>query len=553
MAVSLHGLRWKIAAAAVFTRTARRVGRAPIAARLISATANRLEPADQEVTGSYRGIAAGLLRRTLPAEETEEGIVYDSVAGLVRGTPEPPSDAAELSARAERSPSAGNLLAAASAHRRPYVSDLAAAAEYYERAVRANPKDLRAVEGVLTIGSRTHFDWPRIWNVVQLLIPRRGRLRRGTELWQAIGGIFEQTPRDDAVDRALSQLQEHQHRLPLLHQLLLEAIAARLHFLGQFSAGTRLREAMAHNRVRELVGIPLESGIWLKHLLGAYAYLEEDHRLEATALEPPVDLTDARTRIQAEKLAADAALMAGDAEPLRTHAIERRAQVQLPGDDLMSGLVTGRRVAVVGPAGGDGLGELIESYDVVVRTRHTPAGEKEHAGSRTDIAYYAGRDLLRDYQEVSETAESGTIQLAVTRPFFVEAPLLEQWPEWLRAARFEHGLYFRGAAQGVQRIIYDLLQFHPAEIAVFNADFYAGQSLAAEGYRASYSAFGPNNQTNDVVAMHDVAYEFRWTRQLSRSGLITAHGTAAEVLGLSVEQYLRRLEAGPLGQGAVQR
>ncbi|RJN32992.1 hypothetical protein [Nesterenkonia natronophila] len=553
MAVSLHGLRWKIAAAALFTRTARRLGRIPASAWLIRNTAARLQPRDQEATGTYRGIAADLLTRTLPADEQADGITYDPVAGLVPGTPVERPRPIDLAARAINSPSAGNHLAAAAAHRKPYVSDLSAAVNHYEQAFAVNPKDLRAVEGALTIGARTHYDWPRIWNVVQVLTPRRGPLRAGTGFWDELSRIFAQAPGPHAVQCAKTMLEDHRGELPSLHQLLLEAIAARMQFLGEFAVGFQVREAAARNRVKELAGIPLESGIWLKHLLGAYAYLEDHQWLRATAKTPPVDRSDPRTRLHAQKLHADAALIMGDAAPLQGHTLDRRHTMRLPGEEGMSELVEGKRIAVVGPSSGDGLGELIESFDVVVRTRHAPAGTYEHAGGRTDIAYYAGRDLLRDFAEISAAAESGTFQRAVTRPFFVEAPSLQKWPQWLRPARFEQGLYFRGAPMGLQRIVYDLLQFQPAELAVFNADLYAGETFAASGYRASYSAFGPHNQTNDVVIMHDLAYEFRWTARLHQAGLITAHGTTAEVLSLSENDYLSRLESGPLGVGSKAR
>ncbi|TLP75561.1 hypothetical protein [Nesterenkonia sphaerica] len=547
MAVSLHGLRWKIAAAALLTRTARRLGRIPASAWMIRTAAARLQPRDQEATGTYRGIAADLLSRTLPADDDAAGIHYDSVAGLVPGPPAERLRPIDLAARAESSPTAGNHLAAAAAHRKPYVSDLTAAVNHYEQAFALNPKDLRAVEGALTTGARTHFDWPRIWTVVQVLLPRRGPVRAGTRFWDVLSALFTQTPDPDMLPRAKALLKEHREDLPELHQLLLEAIAARLQYLGEFFAGFEVREAAARNRIRELAGIPLESGIWLKHLLGAYAYLDEDQQLRATAEKPPVDTSDPRTLLQAQKLQADVALLRGEVAPLQSHAQQRRDAMRLPGEEGMSEVVEGKRVAVVGPVSGDGLGELIESYDVVVRTRHAAAGGDAEAGRRTDIAYYAGRDLLRDFLEVSAAAESGVFQRAVTRPFFIEAPSLQEWPQWLRPARFEHGLYFRGAPMGLQRILYDLLQFQPAELAVFNADLYAGKAFAASGYRTSYATFGPQNQTNDVVIMHDLAYEFRWTARMHQAGLITAHGTTAEVLSLSEEDYLRRLESGPLG------
>lgn len=66
MAVSLHGLRYKIAAAAAVKASVHGAVRVPGAASLVSGLAERLTPPGQEVTGSYRGLAAGLLRQALP-------------------------------------------------------------------------------------------------------------------------------------------------------------------------------------------------------------------------------------------------------------------------------------------------------------------------------------------------------------------------------------------------------------------------------------------------------------------------------------------------------
>ncbi|WP_150463033.1 glycosyltransferase family 29 protein [Nesterenkonia ebinurensis] len=550
MAVSLHGLRFKIAAAAVVKASVYGAVRVPGAASLVESLAERMAPAGQESTGSYRGLASGLLRQALPQNPGAE-LVYDPLSGLVPGATEPAADVQELAHRAEQDPTAANLIAAAAAYRKPYVDDQQTAADLYELAFSENPRDLRAAEGVLTCGSRSHYDWPRIWSALSELKPRRGPFKAGSGFWRAFDAVFTAAPSAEEIRAAVAQVQYQEHRLPRLHQLLLETLAARMQYLGRFAAGTLLRTAMAANRVHELSGIPLESATWHKHLLGAYAYSGDDAALLNTVRKPAVVARTASVQRQLQKLAADAALWIGDAGPLREHAWVRQAEIPAPGEEQMHQLVSGKRIAVVGPAAGDGLGDLIDSYDTVVRTRHTPAGSPADVGTRTDIAYYAGRDLLRDYDQIAATADSGAFQLAVTRPFFVQAPSLqEQWPAWLRPARFEYGLYFRGAPQGLQRIIYDLLQFQPAEIAVFNADFYAGQELAALGYRDSYTAFGPYNQTNDVVAMHDLAYEFHWAQRMLGAGLITAHGAAAEVLALSQTAYLQRLEAGPLGTGS---
>ncbi|WP_022872416.1 hypothetical protein [Nesterenkonia alba] len=557
MAVSLHGLRGKIAAAAVVKGVACRLARVPGAARVLEAVAERVEPEDvttgeADPTSTYRGILAGLLKDALGEDETEPGeaIVYDPVAGLVPATePESAPQVDSLKARAEEDPTSGNLIAVAAAARKPYIGDLDTAAEYYERAFETNPKDLRAIEGILTCGARTHYDWQRIWEAAATLKPTRGLLKTGSRFWDPINELFQPDPPAEAIRRSLPLLDQYQDKVAGLNQLLIETIAARLMFLGEFRPAVALRRLTAQNRVRELRHIPLESPLWLKHLLGAYAYLGETEKLTKTAARPFVDTPDAVTRWAVEKLAADAALFSGDPEPLRQHAAERAATTPLTAEDTFAELINGARVAVVGPAPTkEELGAFIDDHDVVIRTRFTPEFTATHAaraGSRTDIAYYAGHDLPGLYDDVGRATETGQLRLAVARPLY--RPVVENPPDWLRFARFEFGLYHRGAPLGIQRILYDLLQFRPAEINLMHADFYAGSAAFASGYRQAATGFGPRQAINDLVMMHDLRYEFTITQQLVTAGLVTAHGTAAEVLSLEEETYLTRLENGPLG------
>lgn len=559
MAVNLHNLRGKIAAAALVKGAAWNLSRLPGGRRAITATANRLHPQDAgEVTGSYRGLLAQLLRDVLPDDGAE--VTYDPIAGLVPGTVTPAADlsaledsALENSARTH--PGAGSLIALAAAYRKPYVGRYEDALHTYERAFAHNPADLRSVEGIINCGARTTFDWPRIWTAVETLLPARGAFATETAR-QILAGLFSAHPDQRQLAQAIELIteqdsQQQDSQLQDQHQLLLEALSVRLQFLGQFAVGARVREHMARNRISELRGIPLESPLWLKHLLGAHVLLGQYQQAQRRAAAPRLTSRDPKTRVQLAKLRADVALVTGDPEPLQEHILQRAQQMPLPGEQRMRELVAGRRVAVVGPADtGDKLGDLIDSYDLVVRTRYQPEFVAQHRavmGTRTDIAYYSGRDLHAMLHEVNSAAEAGALQMVVARPF--SAPLIAERPSWLRFARTEFGLYFRGAPLATQRILYDLLQFAPAEIALFNVDFFTGSTPYAADYRDRSSSFGPYSPMNDVVMVHDLLTEFRHTKAFQRTGLITAHGAAGQVLALTDEQYLQLLEAqSPLPQ-----
>ncbi|WP_258934934.1 hypothetical protein [Nesterenkonia pannonica] len=117
----------------------------------------------------------------------------------------------------------------------------------------------------------------------------------------------------------------------------------------------------------------------------------------------------------------------------------------------MHQLIHGKRVAVVGPAAAsDALGAAIEDYDIVVRTQYKPQtlrGRAGKVGERTDIAYFQTKDLTADWDQLADTIPTSGVKLAVARPLMHTVLSAEgrQAPDWLRFARFEYGLYFRGA------------------------------------------------------------------------------------------------------------
>ncbi|WP_258934930.1 hypothetical protein [Nesterenkonia pannonica] len=94
-------------------------------------------------------------------------------------------------------------------------------------------------------------------------------------------------------------------------------------------------------------------------------------------------------------------------------------------------------------------------------------------------------------------------------------------------------------------MVYDLAQFEPAEIAVFNTDLYTGTDAFAVGYREDKdTVFGPGSAMNDLIVNHDLRFDFTFLQRLQQAYLLTAHGRTAEVLSLTPDQYVRALETG---------
>ncbi|GAA3284987.1 hypothetical protein [Nesterenkonia halobia] len=532
------------------------------------------------------GALAASLRRSAAG-----GLVRDSVAGLVEGPVAEEEAARRALARAvelagddaeirfelgcltfdqgrtedgldhlqgavARRPDARWLIEYAHRARRPHVLQLDRALDAYEQALDRAPHSNVALRGVISAGARAGQDWPRLWAAAMRY---EASLRRGLARRQALAAELEPlvTAAHLDAERAetiMALLSHAETRGTRLRWATTSLIVLRLQFAGRLRDGFALRRRLAE---RTLDWLGRSSGGHAGHrqkvLAALLALGREQEALEL--IDPlPWEPDSRRGRRQLEKLRADAQLAAGEPGPYLEYSSQVRSEVPLPGEERMAALVAGRRVAVVGPAQTDDqLGELIDSYDVVVRTRFQAGFVAENAarlGSRTDITYYAGRDQELLAAEGAAAAEAGDLALVVARPLSMDAArglLGGELPEWLRVARHDFSLCYHGALLGVPRIVYDVLQFDPAEIALFHADFYAGSQAYSAGYwEEQHIGFGPYSKMNDVIASHDLAGDFRFMQAVAATGRLTAHGASAEVMALDLDDYLERVEAAPL-------
>ncbi|WP_044495910.1 tetratricopeptide repeat protein [Nesterenkonia massiliensis] len=449
---------------------------------------------------------------------------------------------------------------AAKRFRKPHVLQLEKALEHYEKALALDPGQDQTFRHVITIGCRAVSDWPRLWRSAELYEGHRSRRAKAhiksqrraamdqlaplftTEL--AAGGAISAAEARSAV-QTLQQAEAAGHRLSWPTTLL---ISYRLQFAGHLGLGFEIRQRLAE---RSLAWLGTTSGGHIGHrqkLLAALVYLdrlEEAQRLIDPAPWPPQ--TDLAAQ-QLQKLAADVQLTRGNHRPYLEYSAQQRARIPLPVDDTMESLVRGKRVAIVGPVDtGDQLGELIDGHDVVVRPRFALDFVAQHTksqGSRTDIVYINGQDIDPLLPQLDAAVESGNLQLAVARPISLQQHLDRQLP-WLRFYRQDYALNFHGAPLGVQRFIYDILQFEPAEIAVFNSDMYTGLDPFAAGYReAKDTSYGPGSIMNDLIVLHDLLFDFKYLQGLQATGIITLHGRSAEVGALTPEEYVHAIETG---------
>lgn len=537
---------------------------------------------DPENPGRYLALARSLQRAN------NSSVVRDAVAGLTAG-PEPlpeearraldkatelaPDNPAILHQRGRlefdhgdtdegirlleeavaRRPSPGWYTDLALRYRRPHVLQLDKALDNYEKALRKRPNNPQTFRHIITMGCRTEHDWPRMWANAEIYENARGsrgsRARRA-QLANELVDLFRGGPISaERAETALAVMETYEtDRGIRLSWPTTALIVYRLQFAGHLGAGFQLRRRLAE-RTLDWLGHTSAGHIGHRQmLLSALVYLERfteaQELIDPMPWEPQTPLASQ----QLEKLAADTHLVQGRPDRYVEYSRRARTRTPLPADTKMEELVRGKRVAIVGPVDtGDRLGSVIDEYDVVVRPRFAPdfiAQHTESQGSRTDIVYINAQDIDQIIEPMGQAIGAGTLKLAVARPLSIQHHLHRRL-DWLRFYRQDFSLCFHGASLGIQRFIYDIMQFQPAEIAVFNSDMYTGLDPFAAGYRdAKDVGFGPGSIMNDLIVLHDLLFDFKYLGWLHQAGVVTLHGKSAEVGALTPEQYVEAIESG---------
>ncbi|WP_120004310.1 hypothetical protein [Nesterenkonia muleiensis] len=566
-----------LASAGLMERVASRTVKSASVSDLICLRRWAVELEQQE---AHRYVALALCL----GKDVEEGVVHEPLTGLSRGKTTPhgeeivsllqtantlsPGSALisyELGRRlvekgevnaglpllelaALKDPEESWLMTLAQVYRRPDVAKFSEALDTYEQIYRLNPKNSSAQSGVVHAGVRGPMEWSRVWrNIKGLETSRKKSPYRVPEVAAYVdllfdeGDLFDKGDVVSFLERLGGFVDEGLH----LHPQTLALVVLRLQFLGHLAAGFALRQRLARNKINSLRRSGVKNISGLRQLMQAYIYLDDAETASRLSEDSEYWAQgDHARRAAVRKLHADAELMLGNPDPYFNYSVDARKGFYLPGERKMVNLVKGQRIALVGPAAtNEELGEMIDGYDVVVRPNFNPefvAAHPRSMGSRTDIAYYSGQDMNKLIDDVETLLATSGVQIVNTRSFSFHAHHQREI-SWLRFCRHDWSLSFHGSPLGIQRMIYDLLQFRPKEIAIFNSDFYTGAGEFAEGYREKRS-FGPGSFMNDLVVVHDLLTDFKFTQAMLRTGRVTAHGRSKKVLSRDPLDYLHDVE-----------
>lgn len=444
------------------------------------------------------------------------------------------------------------LLQLAAEYRKPQVAQFERAMATYERAFIKDTKDPKALNGLINMGIRGSLDWARVWQNARRLEERKSTPGHVETLLSALDELFGADAAEAEAEQALLALEGAKAYGAELHPTTMSLLSSRLQSLGFMFKGYEVRRDAARRTISRIGATASEKAENLRRLVAALVYLD-DYEVAEAVLSPAFGVRPQNEleRQRLQKLRADVALLRGDAQPYLDYCRDVQRRQPLHADDAVRQLVEGKRIALVGPADtGDELGEEIDGYDVIVRTRFQKDFIEQNShrqGSRTDLAYYNGRDVAEMREEIQQYVDDGDLKLVVCRPLSFES-LSGIDAEWLRFYRHDFSLYHHGMALALPRIAYDLMQFDPAEICLFNTDMYTGESAFAAGYRQERKGFQPGSVLNDLIISHDLPTDFKVFKALQSAGVLTAQGVTAQVLDLSVEEYIAKLEtSGALG------
>jgi len=220
-------------------------------------------------------------------------------------------------------------------------------------------------------------------------------------------------------------------------------------------------------------------------------------------------------------------------------------------DAAFAEYIDGKSIAIVGPApSGEDAGAEIDSFDVVVRFNYRGSqflGDAIEFGTRADISYYAAL-FTWSMLEFESFAFFNDLRFAVFKWLvhgFQKRLLQSQRARVMKVDTF----HFDGGAMAVQRALFDLSRFGPGRVKLFHVNFFLARNFCHTGYAVRNPRGDTPEETVRILldrwrsfAIHGLANQLNFTRNLWKAGLVEADGCGEAVLRLSTAEYLAAME-----------
>lgn len=208
-------------------------------------------------------------------------------------------------------------------------------------------------------------------------------------------------------------------------------------------------------------------------------------------------------------------------------------------------LLSGKRVAIVGPAGvSKNNGGEIDSYDIVIRTNvfkrddfYSPGGE---LGQRCDVSYYTNYTFSKRKEDLKRLLGSESMVFVYrNKENYFEAKNIfgEHCGRWVSDSPCNFAPNFANM-HSIQRIVWDVLKFSPREVKIFNVTFFLG-----EMYNSSYKPRGVLPDKDSLGIKHDPLQSFFFTKKLAEEGVIMCDEASSNILSMGAPEYIKHLQA----------
>lgn len=213
-------------------------------------------------------------------------------------------------------------------------------------------------------------------------------------------------------------------------------------------------------------------------------------------------------------------------------------------DTSYSNLITGRSIAVLGPAPSEiNLEEVYKHYDVVVKLNykgHNHFSSFSKSSQQTLVSYYNSENALKVHDD-------NNFQFFNDLRFSCYRVIKHDFQKNLSKQKKARVMYspnyflFNGQAQLVQNTVYDLLFFEPKKIKLFNINFFTSKTP----YRQNYSI---NDERKDRLwrfqsfANHDLISQLNFVRNLFKNNRIEVDDECLEVIKMTDQKYLAVIE-----------
>ena len=240
------------------------------------------------------------------------------------------------------------------------------------------------------------------------------------------------------------------------------------------------------------------------------------------------------------RLRADILLRTGDPSELVGWTAGHDSGLAPEPERRFSELVTGRRVAVVGPNAPESARSRAEAEaDVVVDTkRFTPHDVRS---TTAHVSYYADTSAALLADAIASQVDDGSLDLAVLRPTAVGIPLADD-PR-VRVMATEDSLPMGVSHFGIARIVYDLLRYRPRSVVLIGVDLFTASSMYPEPYRRDRRLYDRAGFARVLPRFnHDLVDDFMMLSALRRNGLLDADDVTGGLLDLDVQHYLHKVE-----------